>query len=379
MANFQDYRTEDGKKRVVAVIRIKGFKRTSKAFDSLRDAKEWAEATERELRGLRDRGGARADITRLTLAKLVTAFLADPKVQQRRYYPELETLLASWVNEYGTERTRGFGYLQITAMRDTLLASGLSPGRVNRYLSAMRRAWNWGQPHYTQAPWPQKVMLEEPKPEAILERYGTADATLPDIAALIAECDKEEPALGNLVRFLIGTGARLSDALAVRARDVDAATETVAIKGQKAQRPQRVAMLAPAVDAIARTSKVRHVRGLLFWQLEPERYAKSDGKEHVTTVADATRRRAQYLFQNARARFPAHLRQMRLHDCRHLCASLLAAQGASHVELAAQLGHSTLVMVKRYSHLAAGHRGEAHRKVDEAFGKPTTGDGNAKA
>ena len=59
---------------------------------------------------------------------------------------------------------------------------------------------------------------------------------------------------------------------------------------------------------------------------------------------------------------------MRLHDCRHLCASLLAANGASNVELAAQLGHKTLAMVKRYSHLRAGHRGTAHGKVDDAFG-----------
>jgi len=37
-ANFEDYRTEDGKKRFLAVIRIKGFKRTSRAFGSMRRA-----------------------------------------------------------------------------------------------------------------------------------------------------------------------------------------------------------------------------------------------------------------------------------------------------------------------------------------------------
>jgi integrase len=62
------------------------------------------------------------------------------------------------------------------------------------------------------------------------------------------------------------------------------------------------------------------------------------------------------------------MRAMRLHDCRHLCASLLAANGATDVELAAQLGHSTLQMVKRYSHLRGGHRGTAHEKLDKAFG-----------
>src|SRR6266851_2631213 len=129
MANFQDYRTEDGKQRVLALIRIKGFKRTSKAFDSLRDAKEWAEATERDLRGLRDRGGARADVTTLTIADLAVDYLKDPKVRQLRTIAGIESMIAAWVNEYGTKRVRGFGYLQVVALRDLLLGRGLKPAR----------------------------------------------------------------------------------------------------------------------------------------------------------------------------------------------------------------------------------------------------------
>jgi len=39
----------------------------------------------------------------------------------------------------------------------------------------------------------------------------------------------------------------------------------------------------------------------------------------------------------AKKNFPESIKAMRLHDCRHICASLLAAQGATDVELAAQL------------------------------------------
>ncbi len=349
MANFQDYKTNEGKKRILAVIRIKGFKRTSRAFDSLRDAKEWANATEKELRGLRDRGGARADVTTLTVDDLATAYLKDPKVRQLRTVDGLEGMIGAWVDEYGTQRLRGFGYLQIVAMRDKLLGQGLKPARVNRYLSAMRRCWNWGNPHYVQMPWPQKVMLGEPKPEAINEHYGTAQATLADVSAIIGAADAVSEPLGNLTRFLIGSGARLSDALAVTWRDIDSKAGTVAIRGQKSQRPQRVAMLAPAIEAVERASKVKHISNArVFWQFE-DRHSL-----HWPWIC-------------ARKTFPEALRKLRLHDCRHLCASFLAAAGASHVELAAQLGHSTLTMVKRYSHLAAGHRGAAHDKLDAAF------------
>src|SRR5580698_892568 len=185
MASYEEYKTDDGRKRVLAVVRIKGFKKSARAFDSRRDAKEGADATEKELRGLRDRGGARADVTTLCLDDLAKAYLADPKVKQRRSYNDIAQLIAAWVDEYGTTKLRGFGYLQIVAFRDKQLATGLSPARVNRYVSQMRRCWNWGNPHYVQAPWPQKIMLEEPKPEAINEHYGTADATLDDVNAII--------------------------------------------------------------------------------------------------------------------------------------------------------------------------------------------------
>ncbi len=349
MANFRSYRTDDGQKRVLAVVRIKGFNPVRKAFASKRDASEWADSTEKELREQRDRGGARADLGTLTVRQLIEAFLADPKVKQRRYHPELTVMLAAWADQYGADRVRGFGRLQVVAFRDGRLASGLTPARANRYVSAMRRTWNWGVENgYVTGVWPQKIMLEEPRPEALLEKYGIANTTLENVNAVFSECDAVSEQLGDLVRFLVGTGARLSDALSVQWRDVDLENRDVMIRGEKTKKPSRVAMLAPAISALERLNTVRHLKGLVFWRIE-------------------TRFAASYLFGKARAKFPEHLRKMRLHDCRHLCASFLASQGASHVELAAQLGHSTLLMVKRYSHLGAGHRGTAHDKFDAAF------------
>jgi integrase len=52
----------------------------------------------------------------------------------------------------------------------------------------------------------------------------------------------------------------------------------------------------------------------------------------------------------------AGIEDFRFHDLRHTCASYLAAQGASLLEIADVLGHRTMAMVKRYSHLAQGHK-----------------------
>jgi integrase len=111
-------------------------------------------------------------------------------------------------------------------------------------------------------------------------------------------------------------------------------------------------MLAPAVEGLKQAATVRHVGGQVFWQFKNRLAPRSP-------------------WDRARKNFPDHMKTMRLHDCRHLCASLLAANGATDIELAAQLGHSTLQMVKRYAHLRGGHRGTAHDKIDKAFAGPS--------
>ncbi len=345
MASITSYRTDEGQKKYLARITLKGFRRTSRSFDSQTDAKAWAHRTESELKAQRDRGGVRADVTTLTVRQIVERFLLDPTVRQLRWLPDLSQLLAAWADEYGSDRVSTLGRLQKAAYRDKLLAQKLSPARVNRYLAAFRRMWTWGLENGYIMPsqtWPPGLFLKEPAAKEVL-------ATETEVSAVFCACDDVDPALGILARFLVGTGARLSDALSVTWRDVDQANGDVAIRGQKTGRPLRVAMLAPAREAIRTAGQVKHVSGRVFWQYEHRMSPRSQ-------------------WVRARKGFPKHLRDMRLHDCRHMCASLLAANGATDVELAAQLGHATLQMVKRYSHLRGGHRGAAHDKLDKALG-----------
>lgn len=346
MASYESYRTKTGERRYMATIRLRGFRRTYKTFGTLTEAKDWAAATEKAMREERQRGGARADVGTLTVRDLVEAFLKDPGTRKRRYHSELSFLLAAWVDEYGTMKAKELGRLQLVTFRNARVADGLSAARANRYLSAMRRAWHWGQENgyvLQNSSWPQKIMLEEQQPPVLMP-------TIDEVSAMFSACDDVSANLGTLVRMLVGTGARLSDVLAITWRDVDQKAWDVAIRGQKTDTPARIAMLAPAKEAVHRADKVRHVGGKVCWFYKDRNAMRSEWKK-------------------AKAKFPDTLKTMRLHDCRHICASLLAAQGATDIELAAQLTHSTLAMVKRYSHLRGGHRGEAHDKLDDAFKK----------
>jgi integrase len=59
----------------------------------------------------------------------------------------------------------------------------------------------------------------------------------------------------------------------------------------------------------------------------------------------------------------AKIQDFRFHDLRHTAASYLASQGASLLEIADVLGHRTMSMVKRYSHLAQGHKASVIEKM----------------
>jgi integrase len=68
------------------------------------------------------------------------------------------------------------------------------------------------------------------------------------------------------------------------------------------------------------------------------------------------------------ARDAADLKNFHFHDLRHTTASMLAAQGCSLLEIADVLGHKTLAMVKRYSHLLVDHKSKVIERMIAAKG-----------
>jgi integrase len=64
----------------------------------------------------------------------------------------------------------------------------------------------------------------------------------------------------------------------------------------------------------------------------------------------------------------AAIEDFRFHDLRHTCASYLASQGATLLEIADTLGHRTMQMVQRYAHLAQSHKVAAIEKMAKERG-----------
>ena len=71
----------------------------------------------------------------------------------------------------------------------------------------------------------------------------------------------------------------------------------------------------------------------------------------------------------------AKIKDFRFHDLRHSTASYLAMNGASLLEIADILGHKTLQMVKRYSHLSEDHKADVLERMNKKmFGQRAMGN-----
>jgi len=135
----------------------------------------------------------------------------------------------------------------------------------------------------------------------------------------------------DLYDFLVFTGARLGEALALCWKDIVFDLGVAYIGDSKTNKP-RILYLSDYVIEVLRERK--------------KRFNSQEG-ERVFAHSDSEFRRA---FKKAleKANLPKNIR---VHDLRHTFASWLAMQGITLLEIKELLGHSQLTTTLRYAHL----------------------------
>lgn len=336
-------KNRDGSSSFLAQVRVTGFDATSKCFAQRRDAIHWAQTTEDRLREQKKRGGVRRDVAVLTVADVILEFLADPETNTLRTYDDLHRLLCWWSLKYGGLRSLELNVVTLREARDALF-KGRGPATVNRYLSAMRSCWNWARSaglvprdHL----WPERLMLSEPKGRT---RF-LADE---ELASLLKAAKTHSALMHAAIVVSIATGVRQGELLRLDWADIDLARQTLTIRVTKNDEPRAVYLPAPAADAL-RALKAGKVRAL----------------GPVFILEDGTRLKKSTLEARWKlVRSTAGLSDFRWHDLRHSCASFLAQQGATLMQIGAQLGHKSPAITQRYSHLVQGAALPAHAVFD---------------
>lgn len=151
------------------------------------------------------------------------------------------------------------------------------------------------------------------------------------------------PRLYALVLMALTTGARKGELLGLRWCDLDLERGEASVGVTKNGDP-RVLPLVPAV--VAEMRKFKGGASVLVF---------ASSRDSARAFAFEPR------FREALAH--ARIRAFTFHSLRHSCASILAKNGATLLEIADLLGHRQLQMTKRYSHLATGHKAALVNRV----------------
>lgn len=343
MATIQKRRTKEGHVYFTATVRIKPFPSASKTFPKRAAAQEWAGDLERELQKQRARGGITSDLTKLTVAELIKRFLEDPETASLRYYDSLSLLLAWWTGRYGGTKVLAFNVLMLREGRD-LLRQGREPATVNRYLSAMRSAWNWARAAGLvpqERSWPSRLMLTEPKGRV---RYLTD----PELAALLKAASEHSPTIHAAILISLGCGIRQGELRRLKWADVDLEKQQLRVLLSKNTDSRSIYMPAATADALRALKRAPIVGQTVIADEEGQPVAKEWLEYRWRLIRDA-----------------AGLQNFRWHDMRHSCASFLAQQGATLLEIGSVLGHRSPSVTARYSHLVQGAPVTGHVKLDE--------------
>ena len=154
------------------------------------------------------------------------------------------------------------------------------------------------------------------------------------------------PQLYTIVVFALSTGARKGEILNLTLDDVDLSRGRAVLRDTKNGETRAVPLVGHALDLL--NEHVPQVRAQYnAMPSAPKQRWLFPGRDGRNPVDIRT------AWENARKR--AGITDFRFHDLRHSTASYLAMQGANPMEIAEVLGHRTMQMVKRYSHLSEGH------------------------
>ena len=174
------------------------------------------------------------------------------------------------------------------------------------------------------------------------ERFLSAAETQQLIAAVNAS---PNPMLRFIIPFLLLTGARKREVLDAQWRDVDAARSFWRIPKTKSGRERHVPLSAAAIALLDTVPRRRDCDWI---------FANSKTLKPYVSIFSSWNT----------ARTAAGLAEVRVHDLRHSFASFLVNAGCSLYEVQKILGHSSVIMTQRYSHLsqdsllrAASHAG----------------------
>ncbi len=344
MANIQKRISKDGATSHRVQVRLKGFSPETASFERLTDAKEWAKKTEADMKAGRHFGASK----RHTFNELADEYRQHAKDPERLEY---------WRSVFGADTLDTITPARISKVRDKLLSEDTprfatpatgdpkqdakrlrakrTGATVNRYLASLSsclahavKTLQWIEHNPCER-------ITKPAENKGRVRFLSDD----ERTALLAAC-KPHPDLYLAVVLALSTGARRDEIMSLRYGQIDFNRKVITLYDTKNKETRALPLVGSALTILQERAKVRSIADDRLFP-PTARAKKSESLDLRNQWEGALK--------------AAAVTNFHWHDLRHTAASYLAMAGVSLVEISKILGHRTMQMVSRYSHLSDGH------------------------
>lgn len=364
MASIRKRSKKDGTASYRVDVRLKGFPPQRATFRRLTDAKKWAQDTESSIR--EGRYFKTAESRKHTFSELADRFIRDVLPKKSASAAKIQKAqMEWWTKQLGHHVLGDVTPSLISVCRDELLAGATKRGTmrsnatVNRYLAALSHAftiavneWEWLEDS------PMRKVKKTPEPRGRV-RFLSEDETHSgetvkgERTRLLKACEQSSnPYLYTVVVLALSTGMRQGEIMNLTWDVVDLNQGRITLHETKNGERRVVPLAGKALEMLKEHAKVRRIDTTLLFSGKAKKNVPMDLRTPWLTALKV-----------------ASIEDFRFHDLRHSAASYLAMNGASMAEIAEVLGHKTLQMVKRYSHLSEAHTaGVVSRMNERIFG-----------
>lgn len=260
--------------------------------------------------------------------------------------------VAAWFAE---KRLSDISPFHLEQMRMDLLKKGYAPATVKHCLVLARQiinkaiAWGmWDGENPT-----RKIKM--PKLNNRRERFLTPT----EAERLLGDLEMVSDRLHDMSLLSLHTGMRAGEIFGLRWGDVDLDNKLIHIADPKSGEARKAFMTQAVAEALqARKNGENHLEEYVF---TANRGSGKGGK--ILEVSNAFARAVDRLGFNDGIMDPRQ--KVTFHTLRHTFASWLALRGTPILTIKELLGHKSLAMTERYSHLLPDHKREAVSQLEQ--------------
>ena len=357
MATIRRRVGKDGSTSFHVQIRLKGYPPDTASFERLTDAKEWAKKIEADMKAGRHFGASK----RHTFNELAQEYRPHAKDEPRLDY---------WLDNFGADTLDTITPARISKQRDKLLSEETprfaSPATgnaeqdakrpkarrtgatVNRYIASLSACLAYG---VKTLQWIERnpcERIEKPAESKGRVRFLSDE----ERTALLAAC-KPHGDLYLAVVLALSTGARQAEIMTLRYGQIDFGRKVITLTQTKNGETRALPLVSSAFSLLQERARVRC--------LTDDRVFPPTARAEKASCLDLRQ-------PWEKAIKTAGINDFHWHDLRHTAASYLAMSGVSLVEISKILGHRTMQMVSRYSHLSDGHIVQTGEKLAARLG-----------